>query len=336
MNNSSYPSITIVIPTFNEEKRIERCLKSIFEQDYLLDKLQVIVIDDSSTDQTVKLAKKFPVEILTHNSSDAEVGKRIAFQKAKGELFTYIDADVHLRGIDWLKKMVRPLIEDKSIVASFTRYCSDNHSSAIERFLNLDPIQRDPVLEFFSAGFKNIRSENYSGYAVFHYDENHMLPEGRCIHRYKKIKHFVKGRRFHELNLIADLVLSGERKFAYVESAGLFHHHAENLLQLLLKRKRNVTRVYLGETEERRFKWFNLNTAKGIAKLIFWIVWANLFIPSCLKAVYKALNLRTLVVFYEPLVSLLITDVFLISFLTDLRGLKLVFKLNHFRSRETK
>lgn len=325
MNNSSYPLITIVVPTFNEERRIELCLSSIFGQDYPKSKLEVIVIDDSSTDRTLEIASRYPVKVMHHKSSDAEVGKRIAFRVAKGEFFTYIDADIHLRGVDWIKKMVKPLMEDKTIIASFTKFYSDQHSSKIEQFLNLDPLQRDPVLQFFSPDFKNLISEKHSDYVVCKYGVGKIPPAGLCVHRYNRIKDFVQGRRFHELNLIADLVLSEENRFAYVENAGLFHHHAKDLKDLLIKRRRNVMRVYLGEERERRFKWFDLSTPGGVMKLIIWIIGANLFIPSCFSALYKMFKFRTFVALYEPVISFLITDIFLFSFISDIRGLRLLF-----------
>ncbi|KKP80023.1 MAG: Glycosyl transferase family 2 [Candidatus Levybacteria bacterium GW2011_GWB1_35_5] len=52
-----WPKISIVIPTLNEEKNIKKCLESIFCQDYPSDKLEVLIVDDDSEDQTVKIAQ---------------------------------------------------------------------------------------------------------------------------------------------------------------------------------------------------------------------------------------------------------------------------------------
>ena len=49
--------ISVIIPAYNVEKYIENCLISVFEQSYK--NIEVIIVDDFSTDQTVKIAKSF-------------------------------------------------------------------------------------------------------------------------------------------------------------------------------------------------------------------------------------------------------------------------------------
>lgn len=56
--DSSLENVSVIISTYNEEKIIERKINNISELNYPLEKLQVIVIDDASTDKTVELAKK--------------------------------------------------------------------------------------------------------------------------------------------------------------------------------------------------------------------------------------------------------------------------------------
>ncbi|MDK4264514.1 glycosyltransferase [Staphylococcus warneri] len=51
--------ISIIIPLYNREKSIERLLKKISEQEYDLQKIEVIVSDDKSTDQSLEIAKTY-------------------------------------------------------------------------------------------------------------------------------------------------------------------------------------------------------------------------------------------------------------------------------------
>lgn len=316
----SLPLVSVIIPTKNEERNIGRCLESIFRQDYPKDLLEVFVCDNHSQDKTLVIAKKFPVKTLVCDVSDPEVSKMIGFEKTKGELFMYLDADIHLRGVGWFRKMVYPLLEDEMITASFTRYYSDVHSTPIENFLNLDPLQRDPVLEFFSAGLDDVIVQEKQEYSLCIYQKNKIPPAGLCLHRRSKIALFLKGRRrFHELNLVADLVLAGNTKFAYVPQAGLFHHHAKNLGELLKKRRRNVGLNYFQDMDTRRYYWFDTSSLQGFLKITFWIIWANLFLPELLRSIYRCVKYRTFAALYQPVVSFLVTDIMLFSFLTDKR-----------------
>src|SRR3954471_7893364 len=61
----SVTSITIIIPARNEEENIKNCLQSIMEQSYPKNLFEVIVIDDHSTDGTVKIIEEFSNQNVT-------------------------------------------------------------------------------------------------------------------------------------------------------------------------------------------------------------------------------------------------------------------------------
>lgn len=327
---SKLPTISIVVPTKNEEKNIDRCLESIFRQDYPKHLLEVFVCDNHSQDKTLDKARKFPVETIGVEVSDPEVSKMIVFAKAKGELFMYLDADIHLKGTNWFTKMTDPLLEDKTITASFTRYYSDEHSTPIEDFLNMDPLQRDPVLKFFSTNIEEVVAEERQNYTVCIYRKGKIPPAGLCLHRRNKIEPFLKrNKRFHELNLLAELVASGNNKFAYVPQAGLFHHHARNLGELLKKRSRNVSLNYFQDMDTRRYFWFDTTSLSGFLKIIFWVIWANLLLPELLHGIYRSFKYRTFVGLYQPVVSFLVTNTMLFSFLINKNALNIFKSKQH-------
>lgn len=88
------PKITVIVPTYNEEKFIRKKLENIFAQDYPRQKMEVIVAD-ASDDRTVDIAKKFPVKTI-----HAERGKinqiNEALKIARSDFVVLTDADVIL------------------------------------------------------------------------------------------------------------------------------------------------------------------------------------------------------------------------------------------------
>src|SRR3989344_4717199 len=54
-----YPSVTIIVPAYNEEQTIEKDLDSLLTLDYPKEKLSIIVVDDGSKDRTYELAKAY-------------------------------------------------------------------------------------------------------------------------------------------------------------------------------------------------------------------------------------------------------------------------------------
>ncbi len=82
--------ISIVIPTYNEEKYLPKLLTSIENQTYK--KYEIIVADNNSTDKTRKLAKKFGCKIVEGGLPG--VGRNNGARKAKGQYLLFLDADV--------------------------------------------------------------------------------------------------------------------------------------------------------------------------------------------------------------------------------------------------
>lgn len=97
------PKISIIIPCYNSEQFVDRCLKSIINQTIGIDNLQIILVDDASTDNTYEKLRewelKYPENILLiHNEQNQRQGtcRNIGFQYASGEYIGYVDID------DWL------------------------------------------------------------------------------------------------------------------------------------------------------------------------------------------------------------------------------------------
>jgi glycosyltransferase involved in cell wall biosynthesis len=87
--------VSVIIPTRNEEQVIHECLSSVFGQS--LTPYEVIVIDGRSTDDTLKKARRFPVEILIEEEPTSLPNARnIGIENAKGDLLLIMDADTVL------------------------------------------------------------------------------------------------------------------------------------------------------------------------------------------------------------------------------------------------
>ena len=110
------PKVSILIPAHNEEKTIAKTIKSILNLSYPKDKLEIIVVDDSSTDRTQQAVKKFKQVKLIYNQHRG-LGKASALntglKNVTGELFAVVDADSEVKK-DSLKKTIS-FFEDENI-----------------------------------------------------------------------------------------------------------------------------------------------------------------------------------------------------------------------------
>lgn len=108
------PLVTVAIPAFNEQKTIRGTIESVIELDYPKDRLQVIVINDGSTDKTRQEAQKIITEnkefnILLINQENKGKGAALnqALKLADGEYFASMDADSYVDDRQALKKMLK-------------------------------------------------------------------------------------------------------------------------------------------------------------------------------------------------------------------------------------
>jgi glycosyltransferase involved in cell wall biosynthesis len=105
--------ISIVIPAYNEEECIGRCLASLAAQKTGLPH-EVILVDNGSTDNTVTIAKRFrgsmPLRILHERRKGRGIARRMGFAAARGDIFLSTDADVELpeRWVAEMAKTLRP------------------------------------------------------------------------------------------------------------------------------------------------------------------------------------------------------------------------------------
>jgi glycosyltransferase involved in cell wall biosynthesis len=119
MTDTTLPGISVVMPTLNSERYLDECLESLMTQDYPRELLEVILIDAGSTDRTREIATAHGVDMILENPlTTGEAGKAVGVGRASRDLVLMIDSDNVLVGRDWLRRMVRPLVEDPAVVSS--------------------------------------------------------------------------------------------------------------------------------------------------------------------------------------------------------------------------
>jgi glycosyltransferase involved in cell wall biosynthesis len=92
------PFVTLILPVRNESGFIEGGLQAVAEQDYPLDRMEVLIVDGKSTDDTreitLRFAKSHPelkVRILDNPGKIVPTGMNIALRKARGEIIVRVD-----------------------------------------------------------------------------------------------------------------------------------------------------------------------------------------------------------------------------------------------------
>lgn len=136
------PSVSIIIAARNEEENIERCLRSVTELAYPKHLLEVIIVDDRSTDKTQAIVSEFAenyphVKLLISSAPDGHLRGKVhavmqGIELSKGEILFFTDADcVVPKG--WLRETVKYYTDESvGIVAGFTSLRANNWFECIQ------------------------------------------------------------------------------------------------------------------------------------------------------------------------------------------------------------
>ncbi len=140
--------LSVVIPVFNEEKYIEKCLRTIFTQSDLPD--EVIVVDNNCTDTTIAIAKTFPaVRIVKETAQGMTPARNKGFNSAKFDIIARTDADT-IVAKNWIKRIKHDFEKDPLLVGV---------SGPGNHFIHMSPVQRETYLQgekVFFASFERL------------------------------------------------------------------------------------------------------------------------------------------------------------------------------------
>lgn len=113
--------VSVLIPMYNAEKYIVATIESVLKQTY--HDLEVIIVDDGSTDNSYELARSFESErlhVFKQENRGASAARNLAFEKSTGDLIQYLDADDFLsyNKIESQVEMFRKIGDNRAIISS--------------------------------------------------------------------------------------------------------------------------------------------------------------------------------------------------------------------------
>ncbi len=85
--------ISVVIPAYNEERYLGRCLQALCAQSYPASRFEIIVVDNGSTDATAQIARRFGAQVVEEPVKGIARARQRGFEAARGEVIASTDAD---------------------------------------------------------------------------------------------------------------------------------------------------------------------------------------------------------------------------------------------------
>jgi glycosyltransferase involved in cell wall biosynthesis len=163
------PLLSIIVPCFNEEKTIKKIIKKILQIKNI--HKQIIIVNDGSTDNSLKLINTFKSKVDTIINHKFNRGKgfciRSAKKKIKGNLVLIQDSDLEYNPKDY-KKLIDPIMKKKCDVVYGSRVLHKNTLENIENFSHWFRIFANFVLTFLNNIINNQSlTDAHTCYKVF-------------------------------------------------------------------------------------------------------------------------------------------------------------------------
>ena len=135
LSDDELPTATVIVAARNEESNIKRCLNSLGKLDYPEGKLEILIVDDRSTDSTGNIIDEFISErenfckIIPDEPKGKMVGKvnalATAIREANGQIILTTDADCVVKPL-WVKTIASFYQDDVGMVDSYTTQLANN------------------------------------------------------------------------------------------------------------------------------------------------------------------------------------------------------------------
>jgi glycosyltransferase involved in cell wall biosynthesis len=210
------PLVSVVVPTFNSERFLERCLKSISEQSY--SNIEVIVVDNYSEDKTKEIAEKY-ADLVMLKGSERSVQVNFGVKHAHGEYIYRVDSDF----------VVEPAVVEEAIrrceVEGFDAVCVHNTSDpSVSFWAKVRKLERDCYADdYLNVAARFFRKEIFEKIGGF--DERLIAAEdydlhNRLLEQGYKITH-IKSKEIHigEPRSLSDIA---KKHYYYGKTIGKF------------------------------------------------------------------------------------------------------------------
>jgi len=299
--NRGYPFITFALPVLNEKQRIQHCLKSIFTQDYPKDKLEVLVIDGGSIDNTVELAKNFPVKVIFNKNRDPESGNSLGIRAARGSILVFFAADHELASESWLRKMIRPFLEEDQIFGVKCSWLTEKNDPIINRYCTYLQIA-DPLARYLDAETTKEVEERGDYRIIIATKEDPPVIGADLIWR-KDVILRVGGYlpKFEETNFVSRVITHGYNRYAEVLDVGIYHSYVRNL-QDFIKKRVKIGRKFSKRIKQKQATWVN---KKGRGRFLKSLLLCITLIKPATESIHEYRKTRDIAWFLHPFMCFL-------------------------------
>ena len=263
---TTWPILSIVIPSYNRANELDRCLRSLFLLEYPHDCIEIIVVDDASTDTTLTVLHSLTLEAETHNiqlrsirhvqRQGVAISRNTGAEAATCELIAYIDSDC-VASPTWLTELV-PLFQDARIATVGGMIRGYEHQSTLGRYEDTcsslhmgtrpQQVRLEGPLTYLPTANLLIRRaiwQQLGGFALLKQGEDVDFCR-RVLLSGAHIRYVPQGIVYHDYRTTLKSFLKIRAAYATAEAALLQHHPTERRILVLPPAQATFAGLVLG------------------------------------------------------------------------------------------
>jgi glycosyltransferase involved in cell wall biosynthesis len=316
-------SVTFVLPALNASGPLfERALGSIRAQEYPGDRVEILVADGGSTDDTREIAGRSGARVIENPNRLAEWGVKEGMLQAGGDVVVVFAADNELVDRGWLSRVLGLFEREPELSAVYGRLVSGADDPPLNKYIEL--IQSEPLNWFLNRNLEVYLREHPpgpDGFAVFEVDPARPLiwgANGLAVRRAHALPAWEKEGYVADVDAFHMMVRSGHRRVAYTPRPYCFHHQVATLGDLRRKWLRNARDHLVRQAPTRELEWVLVPGLRNRALL--WGVYSLLPPVSGADALRRAAGDRSIYWLYHPVASLLQTVTYAQALLSSRAG----------------
>ena len=186
------PKFSIIIPVYNVEKYIGKCLESVMNQTYK--DYEVIVVNDGTKDNSMDIVKNYPVKIIEQENQGLSVARNTGVTKATGEYLIFLDSDDSI---------------EKNLLKEITKSLKNNPD--LVRFQIQEEFEDGSKKEYQEQNFINKTGEEaFEKITKYHFVENAWCYAIKKDYYLKEKFEFKKGTIHEDFGLIPLVIIKAQ------------------------------------------------------------------------------------------------------------------------------
>jgi glycosyltransferase involved in cell wall biosynthesis len=239
------PTISLIMPTLNAGALLENCLGSVAAQTYPRDRIQILLADAFSKDNTRAIAARYGATVLDDHGTNMEEGKRLALAHATGDYIVFMDADNEFSHPDYLELAVAGLARHPQALGVESYYLPSPKMSSFCRYLTAR-LHISDVLSWLMS--RNPVLVDRDGEV-----ERWTLKDGSCsyplgangfVFRRTDLESVRSEEHFQDTHIPLSLMQRGQREWLRIRGRGVHHYYVQTLWGYVKKRRRAIAHFF--------------------------------------------------------------------------------------------